>query len=70
VEEPKIFFIGDIIKEGMKLHKIGTERERTQRMYELLDLVGLNKEHAGRFPNEFSGGQRQRVGIASCIQVW
>jgi oligopeptide transport system ATP-binding protein len=61
--------IGDIIKEGMKLHNIGTERERTLRMYELLDLVGLNKEHAGRFPYEFSGGQRQRVGIARALAL-
>ncbi len=61
--------IGDIIKEGMKIHKMGTEAERTERMYELLELVGLTKEHALRFPYEFSGGQRQRVGIARALAV-
>ena len=61
--------IGDIIKEGMKIHKMGTDAERTERMYELLDLVGLSREHALRFPYEFSGGQRQRVGIARALAV-
>lgn len=61
--------IGDIIKEGMKLHHIGTEKERNQRLYELLELVGLNREHAQRFPYEFSGGQRQRVGIARALAL-
>jgi len=61
--------IGDIIKEGMKIHNIGNDRERTDRMCELLELVGLNKEHAQRFPYEFSGGQRQRVGIARALAV-
>lgn len=61
--------IGDIIKEGMKLHHIGTEKERDSRMYELLELVGLNREHAQRFPYEFSGGQRQRVGIARALAL-
>ena len=61
--------IGDIIKEGMKIHKIGNDAERTDRMYELLELVGLSKEHALRFPYEFSGGQRQRVGIARALAV-
>ena len=61
--------IGDIIKEGMKIHKMGNDAERTERMYELLELVGLSKEHALRFPYEFSGGQRQRVGIARALAV-
>ena len=61
--------IGDIIKEGMKIHKIGNDAERTDRMYELLELVGLSKDHALRFPYEFSGGQRQRVGIARALAV-
>ena len=61
--------IGDIIKEGMKIHNIGNDRERTDRMCELLELVGLSKEHAQRFPYEFSGGQRQRVGIARALAV-
>lgn len=61
--------IGDIIKEGMKIHRIGSEQERTKRMYELLSLVGLNREHAQRFPYEFSGGQRQRAGIARALAL-
>lgn len=61
--------IGDIIKEGMKIHRIGNDAERTDRMFELLELVGLSKEHALRFPYEFSGGQRQRVGIARALAV-
>ena len=61
--------IGDIIKEGMKIHHLGNEKERTDRMYELLELVGLSKDHAQRFPYEFSGGQRQRVGIARALAV-
>nr|WP_297708666.1 oligopeptide/dipeptide ABC transporter ATP-binding protein [uncultured Butyrivibrio sp.] len=61
--------IGDIIKEGMKIHKIGNSKQQTDRMYELLELVGLSREHASRFPHEFSGGQRQRVGIARALAV-
>lgn len=61
--------IGDIIKEGMRIHHMGTEREIDDRMFELLDLVGLNREHAQRFPYEFSGGQRQRAGIARALAV-
>ncbi|MBQ8935351.1 MAG: ABC transporter ATP-binding protein [Oscillospiraceae bacterium] len=61
--------IADIIKEGMRIHHIGTEQEINDRMYQLLDLVGLNHEHAQRFPYEFSGGQRQRVGIARALAI-
>ncbi len=61
--------IGDSIKEGMKIHHIGTAKEMDERMYELLDMVGLNREHAQRFPHEFSGGQRQRTGIARALAV-
>src|SRR3712207_7680620 len=56
--------VGDIIGEGIDIHNLYSGQERTNRIYELLDLVGLNKEHASRFPHEFSGGQRQRIGIA------
>ena len=61
--------VGDIIAEGIDIHKLYTGEERKNRIYELLDLVGLNKEHASRFPHEFSGGQRQRIGIARALAV-
>ncbi|MBQ9253063.1 MAG: ABC transporter ATP-binding protein [Clostridia bacterium] len=61
--------IGDIIKEGMRIHHLGSEQEINDRMYELLGLVGLNREHANRFSYEFSGGQRQRAGIARALAV-
>ncbi len=62
--------VADIIAEGLDNHKLVKNRqERTQRIYELLELVGLNKEHANRFPHEFSGGQRQRIGIARALAV-
>lgn len=61
--------VGDIIAEGIDIHKLYTGGERKNRIYELLNLVGLNKEHASRFPHEFSGGQRQRIGIARALAV-
>ena len=61
--------VGDIIAEGIDIHKLYTGEARTNKIYELLNLVGLNKEHASRFPHEFSGGQRQRIGIARALAV-
>jgi oligopeptide transport system ATP-binding protein len=61
--------VADIIGEGIDIHGLYKNRERTERIYELLNLVGLNKEHANRFPHEFSGGQRQRIGIARALAV-
>jgi oligopeptide transport system ATP-binding protein len=61
--------VGDIIGEGIDIHNIYRGQERTNRIYELLQLVGLNKEHASRFPHEFSGGQRQRIGIARALAI-
>lgn len=61
--------VGDIIAEGMNVHKLYTGEARQKRICELLSLVGLNKEHASRFPHEFSGGQRQRIGIARALAV-
>ncbi|MCI8464637.1 MAG: ABC transporter ATP-binding protein [Lachnospiraceae bacterium] len=61
---------GSIISEGMDIHNIcQNKKERQERVYELLKLVGLNKEHANRFAHEFSGGQRQRIGIARALAL-
>lgn len=61
--------VGSIIEEGMIIHKMYERSRRQERVYELLSLVGLNKEHANRFPHEFSGGQRQRIGIARALAI-
>ena len=61
--------VGDIISEPLDIHKIAQGPERQKRIYELLDQVGLTKEHANRFPHEFSGGQRQRIGIARALAL-
>src|SRR5699024_6809826 len=60
----------DIIAEGLDIHGIVTTKEaRKNRVHELLEIVGLNKEHGNRYPHEFSGGQRQRIGIARALVV-
>ncbi len=61
--------IGDIIAEGMEIHKMYDAKKRKERVNELLEIVGLNKEYASRFPHEFSGGQRQRIGIARALAI-
>ncbi len=62
--------VGDIVGEPLDIHKMYANRsERQEKIYSLLEIVGLNKEHANRFPHEFSGGQRQRVGIARALAV-
>jgi oligopeptide transport system ATP-binding protein len=61
--------VGSIIEEGMIIHKMYDAKRRQERVYELLELVGLNREHANRFPHEFSGGQRQRIGIARALAI-
>lgn len=62
--------VSDIIAEGIDIHGLAaTKQERMNRVYELLETVGLNKEHASRYPHEFSGGQRQRIGIARALAV-
>ncbi|MCX6084906.1 MAG: dipeptide ABC transporter ATP-binding protein [Caldiserica bacterium] len=61
--------VGNIIGEPMDIFSIGTLAERRERVQELLRTVGLNPEHANRFPHEFSGGQRQRIGIARALAM-
>ncbi|MFV0498605.1 MAG: ABC transporter ATP-binding protein [Bacilli bacterium] len=58
----------DIIAEGLDINKLyKTKDERTEKVFEILNIVGLSKEHAYRYPHEFSGGQRQRIGIARAL---
>ena len=59
--------VGTSISEGLKIHGISNKDERQQRVTEMLELVGLQASHAGRFPHEFSGGQRQRIGLARAL---
>jgi len=62
--------VGDIVGEAIDIHRLtANAKERRERIVELLSLVGLNTEHANRYPHEFSGGQRQRVGIARALAV-
>lgn len=61
--------VADIIAEGLDIHGLAKGKERRERVVELLRTVGLNEEHADRFPHEFSGGQRQRIGIARALAV-
>ena len=62
--------VGDIIAEGLDIHHlVHSKSERNRRIQELLEMVGLNSEHANRFTHEFSGGQRQRIGIARAMAM-
>ena len=56
--------VGETIGEGLLVHGLASGIELEKRVGELLDIVGLASEHAGRYPHEFSGGQRQRISIA------
>ncbi|MFC5651096.1 ABC transporter ATP-binding protein [Paenibacillus solisilvae] len=57
----------DLISEPLDIYRIGTRKERVQHVYRMLDIVGLTKNHADRYPHQFSGGQRQRISIARAL---
>ena len=62
--------VNQIVGEGMRIHKMYSSNAEIQdRVFELLDQVGLNREHASRYVHEFSGGQRQRIGIARALAL-
>jgi oligopeptide transport system ATP-binding protein len=61
--------VGEIIAEGLAIHRIGSAAERLEKVREIMALVGLNAEYRNRFPHEFSGGQRQRIAIARALIV-
>lgn len=61
--------VGQTLTEVLEVHRIGTSRNRRQRVRELLDMVGLSDAFAERYPHQMSGGQRQRVGIARALAV-
>ena len=62
--------VAEIIGEGIDIHHLAkNKKERNERIYHYLELVGLNREHANRFVHEFSGGQRQRIGIARTLAL-
>ena len=60
---------GDIVEEPLIIHKLGTKKERRERVADLFTLVGLDTGHLARYPHEFSGGQRQRIGIARALAL-
>ena len=64
--DPRIT-VGGIIGEGLEVHKIGAPDERSDRIREIMDIVGISSHYAQRYPHEFSGGQRQRIGIARSL---
>ncbi len=61
--------VGDIIAEPLEIHGMATKSEMKDKVQQLLHDVGLNPDHAARYPHEFSGGQRQRIGIARALAV-
>ncbi len=61
--------VGESIAEGLKIHKIGSSRDRVDYVVDTLRKVGMEDYHANRYPHEFSGGQRQRIGIARALAL-
>ncbi len=61
--------VGDLLAEPMRVHTDWDRKRIADRLHELMDLVGLQREHLGRYPHEFSGGQRQRIGIARALAL-
>jgi peptide/nickel transport system ATP-binding protein len=62
--------VREVISEPMEVHNLyKTKKEQNERVYQLLEEVGLNRDHANRYPHEFSGGQRQRIGIARALAL-
>ena len=61
--------VGSIIREPLSIQRVGTRREQQQRVFDLLDEVGLPRNAVERYPHEFSGGQRQRIGLARALTL-
>lgn len=61
--------VKDLISEPLDVYHVGSKGERQERVLELLEKVGMGKEHLDRYPHEFSGGQRQRIGIARALSI-
>jgi oligopeptide transport system ATP-binding protein len=61
--------VGKIVAAPMRIHSVGSRRQRRARARELLEVVGLSPEHYNRYPHEFSGGQRQRIGVARALAL-
>ncbi len=61
--------VGDIVEEPLVIHRQGTRADRTARVAELFELVGLSRDQRRQYPHEFSGGQRQRIGLARALAL-
>ncbi len=61
--------VGESIAEGLMVHGVGNKKERSEMVLDVLNRVGLRRDHARRYPHEFSGGQRQRIGIARALAL-
>jgi oligopeptide transport system ATP-binding protein len=59
--------VGEIVGEGLLIHRLGSAEERLQKVHQMLARVGLSTDDANKYPHQFSGGQRQRIGIARAL---